>query len=478
MDRFDNLPNEVLCHILSFLTTKEAALTSVLSKRWLNLWKLVRNIDIDDSVFLYPEEGKREREGILQCFMDFVDKVLALQGDSLIERFSLKCKTGIDSDRVNGWICNVLRRGVSHLELFLDFSRYDSDSEDMYFLPEELFVSKTLVELKLRSEYGVDWWYASEGTFLPMLKTLDIDSEWIILCAKLEMFRPAFPVLQELYLANMTWSNSDEAASNASLKKLTIYASGFDDYLNPKSISFDTPSLVYLEYSDFVAADYPKVNLTNLVEARLNLMVTEDQVKLIRAPNDEDDGFLHLRNVWKLMSGIRNVQKLFITADTLEVLSLCCDMMPVFNKLKFLRIKSDKERGWQAMPVLLRNCPHLETLVLEDLLHYVTDKCGDTCDCIDREDKGCSLSSCPVKYMKITGFRGTIREMKMIKHFLESFPHLKEMKIYIEENDPTEFEVPGMLKLVSQILTHYDKFFSCDVQFLVYTELYKKWPAE
>lgn len=121
MDGFSNLPDEVLCHILSFLTTKQAALTSVLSKRWLNLWTLVPNLDIDDSVFLYPEEGKRERSGILQCFMDFVDKVLAFQGDSPIESFSLKCRTGIDSDRVNGWICNVLRRGVSHLELFLDF---------------------------------------------------------------------------------------------------------------------------------------------------------------------------------------------------------------------------------------------------------------------------------------------------------------------------------------------------------------------
>ncbi|CAL9245836.1 unnamed protein product, partial [Arabidopsis halleri] len=86
MDLFSSLPDEILCHILSFLTTKEAALASVVSKRWRNQFALVPNLDIDDSVFLYPEEGKREREEILQSFMDFVYNVLALQGDSPIKK--------------------------------------------------------------------------------------------------------------------------------------------------------------------------------------------------------------------------------------------------------------------------------------------------------------------------------------------------------------------------------------------------------
>ncbi|CAH2033754.1 unnamed protein product [Thlaspi arvense] len=65
-----------------------------------------------------------------------------------------------------------------------------------------------------------------------------------------------------------------------------------------------------------------------------------------------------------LMNGLQNVQKLSLNADTLEVLSLCCESMPVFNNLKFLGVTSQEGRGWQAMPALLRNCPHLETIAL------------------------------------------------------------------------------------------------------------------
>lgn len=145
----------------------------------------------------------------------------------------------------------------------------------------------------------------------------------VLLSDELELVVSALPVVEELRLATMVWFDSDEIVSSASLRKLTLYAKGFEDFGgDPKCVSFDTPNLVYLDYSDYVAADYPVVNLTNLVEARLNLLVKEDQIQLIRAePNgeDDDDVILRFRNVSKLMSGLRNVQKLSLTADTLEV---------------------------------------------------------------------------------------------------------------------------------------------------------------
>ncbi|XP_020880533.1 F-box protein At3g59000-like [Arabidopsis lyrata subsp. lyrata] len=468
MDLVSRLPDEVLCHILSFLTTKETALTSVLSKRWLNLWTLVPDLDIDDSVFLHPEEGKRDRPEIIQSFMDFVDRIISLQGNSPINKVSLKCQTGVDSDNLDFWIQNVLARGVSDLDLCIVFG-------DRYWLSSSGFESNKLVKLKIGSGIDLGWW--TESIFLPMLKTLVLDS--VEFCVdKFAILLPACPALEELDMANIKGLDSDETVSSASLKTLKIKSS-----VGSGTFSFDTPSLVYLGYSDSVAEDYHLANLQNLFEARINLVVTKDQIERARAPNndwledDEDDVALRLGNVAKLMYGIRNVQKLCLTSSTLEVLSLCCESMPVFNNLKLLRLRRGESR-WQAVPVLLKNCPHLDTLSIVDLSHCVPDTFEDVCDCISQEDKVCPRSTCPVKRLEIEGFRGTMREIKIIKHFLDYFPCLKEIEISDQGYGLTQPDVPEVIDLQVQMMKLYKKSLTCNVEIMVCESLYNKLTAQ
>ncbi|XP_058752394.1 probable FBD-associated F-box protein At5g38565 isoform X2 [Vicia villosa] len=47
-DKISRLPDEILSHILSFLTTKKAVRTSLLSKRWTDLWQSCDTIDFTD----------------------------------------------------------------------------------------------------------------------------------------------------------------------------------------------------------------------------------------------------------------------------------------------------------------------------------------------------------------------------------------------------------------------------------------------
>ncbi|KAH0850012.1 hypothetical protein HID58_095871 [Brassica napus] len=453
MDRLSSLPDELLHQILSLLPTKSAVVTSSLSKRWLNLWKLNPNLDIDDSLFIHPQHGKGESQHIRQSFVRFVDSVLAMQGDSPINTFSLKCITGIHPDTVNRWIRNVLQRGVSDLSLFTDFTCEDTE-EDSYQLPRELFLSRTLVKLNLRSEHCVDWWWPG-----------GIWSDSLAL-----EFIPSFTALEELRMGSMEWRESDVTVSSATLRTMSLHGTG---------------------YYDLVAEDYPLVNMKKLCDATINLILTDKQVKRLREPNNEfgeeeedeveDEGnvLVNFGNVVKLMNGIQNVQKLSFTADTLEVLSQCCDTMPVFNNLKFLGITSEEGRGWQAMPALLKNCPRLETIILEGLLHYVTDKCGDACPCISREGKGRSLRACPVNRLEIQGFRATMKEMTMIKHFLDYFPGLKRLDVVIEDNEPTQLRNPELSKCVKEMFSLYSRLYpSCSVELMVSSFLQKKWRAQ
>lgn len=93
--------------------------------------------------------------------------------------------------------------------------------------------------------------------------------------------------------------------------------------------------------------------------------------------DSDSDGEDSLPDVANLVEGISNVKTLHLSPYFLEVFDICCKSMPVFHKLLTLSFESDKERGWQVVPLLLKNSPNLETLVIKGLVHQVTDKCGD-----------------------------------------------------------------------------------------------------
>ncbi|XP_020885088.1 F-box/LRR-repeat protein At2g29930-like [Arabidopsis lyrata subsp. lyrata] len=415
-DYISNLPDEILGKILSLLWTNRAACTSVLSKRWRNLLALVDNLDLNDA------------SGDHRYFCDFVDRTLALLSNfTTVKRFSLNCDFKHASSRVRSWIHTVLERGF--LKLHLETAR-------MHRIDTEVFTSNTLVDLTICGRFYAEGRLPPGGVFFPALKSLSLVSVKFKNAEMYQDFISGCPVLEELFLhydndtRRLAWNG---LVSSPSIKRLNIYH-------NLPELRFgclQTPSLVYLDYSNYVLKKYA-VDLGSLEEARLNIRSWERVIDENEGESYEEEDEI-FGDVTDLVKGISNVKTLHLYSDSLEVFHLCCDTMPVFHNLVTLSFESDKEIGWQVVPLLLNKSPNLETLIIKGLLHQVTDMCGNACPCIPKrrkknkkkkkEEKECCLSTCQVKVLNISGYRGTCRELKQMRHFLGNLRCLETVKV-------------------------------------------------
>ncbi|KAK6157860.1 hypothetical protein DH2020_012108 [Rehmannia glutinosa] len=67
IDILSDLPDDVICHILSFLPTKFSVATSILAKRWRLLWTHVPNIDIANGDFTDKNHARKSSHVLPQC---------------------------------------------------------------------------------------------------------------------------------------------------------------------------------------------------------------------------------------------------------------------------------------------------------------------------------------------------------------------------------------------------------------------------
>jgi len=176
----DCLPDDLLVQMLSFLPTKQAVSTSLLSKRWRTMFTLTHNLVVDTSIFLHTKR---------KSFMDFVDRTLVLQGCNHIKKFSrnlrVRCE---DKHDLHHWIRSSLKHGVSELHLA-------TNSVWLFVLPSKVFSNTTLVKLSL----GTSSCFLSvpSDTYLPALKVLFLDSVWFDFHQFPNVFFPACPALED-----------------------------------------------------------------------------------------------------------------------------------------------------------------------------------------------------------------------------------------------------------------------------------------
>lgn len=133
-DRISGMPDEVLVSILSLVTMKEAASTSVLSRRWRKPWTFIPNLNFDRKQKLYDlrelrfslgclersSRGQREYFRERTNYVKWVNRVLELYQGTAIDQFRVCFDLDESYSRdIDNWINFVMVKRVQRLELRL-----------------------------------------------------------------------------------------------------------------------------------------------------------------------------------------------------------------------------------------------------------------------------------------------------------------------------------------------------------------------
>ncbi|KAK8685558.1 hypothetical protein V6N13_041558 [Hibiscus sabdariffa] len=319
---FDSLADHILCQILSFLPTKDAARTSVLSSRWRYLFlSSISILDFESCL------RSREREDNL---LNFVDRFFSSPEMTSLECFRVRYGSpwGYEYLRIPGW------GGVKEIALV------SVQRKTPLTLPTSLFTCRSLVTLRLEGLVVND---VPTKSCLPNLKTLDFILLEFLDGHSVLKFISSSPALEHFALVGCR-SISDIIIPSLSLRRLVLDDASF------RSIKLDAPNLVYLRYVDIKAEEFTSTEVKSL----------ETAVIFITPENNKDRQ--HAANV---LQKICNVQSLYLSLAMFFVVAL--DPMLVFNNLVklnfYTRIMLDSEGTWFLE--LLHRMPNLNTLTLK-----------------------------------------------------------------------------------------------------------------
>ncbi|CAL1385645.1 unnamed protein product [Linum trigynum] len=439
-DRLSSLPDEVITHILSFLQTKYAVGTAVLSRRWKDLWTRVSNLDLDNGLIDQPmpgnvafqslplDEQEKYLDGSLPAlevlrsrlleFSRFVDRVLSQHRnlDSL-RRFRFNCSIGIRERELRPgfwfrrkWVFGPL---LEEIDMVIE-----GDTAGVHFplgihhLPQNLYTLKNLRVLKLE---GVSLDSAKTSIFLPSAKILQLREVTFWNFETLSSLFSGCPALETAILEGGTFVHGEQdilMVSLPSLKKLKMIRFG-KNYACP--VVIEARNLEELELQEFADVKFVgSSTLSCLLSANIDIGRSDSWADVLHG----------------VLNQIRNAKKMFITGKTMDLLRVSNRFLrlplPIFQKLTHLTIGNGGHS--RVFYSLLNSASKLQSLII-NLESSIWDMEWEMLEHFSTPE--CLLSS--LEEVEIKDFPRCEHHRIMIAYLLKVGAVLKKMDIHVKE---------------------------------------------
>ncbi|XP_020203357.1 F-box/FBD/LRR-repeat protein At3g14710 isoform X2 [Cajanus cajan] len=355
-DIISNLPDVIIYYILSFLPTRDAVRTCVLSKRWIYLWTFITKLHFNDK--------ERHRYIGKTRFVNSVYRVLIHLNTSSIQSFSLSLSENYNSYHVNQWISVMLRRRLK--ELYIKSTKEnDIFSPSLWKSPslEKLVLCMSACSIKRKMNYDV-------RVKVPTCVCLSS--------------------LTVLILNGITFTcapSNDSKKLNLNFPVLRKYETEYCEWLNVKGVTFEVPLLEVLRISHtrvlgpdgsrsvikFCASRLAKFSyIGNMSDASfIDLSITQiasANILTQREGSDEASGLLAYEFLKKFNNKVECLS--FYQPEVLVPAGDSLIELPEFEMLS--RLELDEVAGVLLLFLLIK-APLLKTLVFRELLSFEDD---------------------------------------------------------------------------------------------------------
>lgn len=252
MDIISQLGDDLLLRILSCVPTKDVVATSLLSKRWRSLWKLVPQLEYDDSNHI----------GDYKIFSQYVYRSLLSNKAPVLEYLHLNLGMDCPVIDISLWIDIAVSRRVSELKIDIR-----SCQEVSFSLPSSVYTSETLETLTLVNYVYLD---VPVSVSLPSLTSLTLENVDYVDEQTLPRLLSGCPNLEELFVQRHEADETmDATVVVPSLQRLTM----LDIFSGTRGrCVIDVPSLKYLSITEKVVYNFRQIeNMPELAEADVDI---------------------------------------------------------------------------------------------------------------------------------------------------------------------------------------------------------------